>query len=157
MANKLDQKKLGTEFTGEVYLAAATERVGILQKLYDEGDYVLALYTAGVAVESLLRAYRTKIDPEFSSRHNLYELAKEAKFSEKVPKKLTEKYAADLGVVAVRWNNSHRYRSEQAARKYLNRASLYKGIKGDVLKENTRKTINAATDIVALGAKRWTN
>lgn len=150
-----EQKKLGIEFTSDVYLIAAVERAGAIQKLYDEQEYSLALYVAGVAVESMFRAYRVKLDPEFSARHNLYELAKEARFAEQVPERLAEKYAANLGVVSARWRNGHRYRSEEATLKFLNRAGLFKGIKGDVLKENARKTINAATEIVALGARRW--
>jgi hypothetical protein len=156
MADEAEQNKLGAEFTSEIYLAAV-ERAGVLQKLYDEGEYAVALYLAGVAVESLFRAYRAKIDPMFSARHNLYALANEARFADCVPQRLAEKYAADLGAVATRWSNSHRYRSEDATRKYLNRAGLFKGIKGDVLKENARKAINAATGIVTLGARRWTN
>jgi DNA-binding phage protein len=122
-------QRLGIEFTADVYLAAALERGGALQSLYDSGQYVLALYTAGVAVESLFRGFRVKVDPAFSSRHDLYELAKESKFVEYVPARLVEKYAADLGVIAVRWSNNHRYRSEDAVRKRLNRAGLYRALK----------------------------
>ena len=150
-----EQKKLGIEFASDIYLAAALERARVLQKLYDEEEYALALYVAGVAVESMFRAYRFELDPEYSACHNIYELPKEARFAERLPERLAEKYAANLGAVAARWRNSHRYHSEQATLKFLNRAGLFRGIKGDVLKENARQTINAATDIVALGARRW--
>lgn len=155
MAKESDQKAQGVEFTSDVYLTAALERAGALQKLYDDGEYSLALYVSGVAVECMFRSYRTEIESPFSARHDLYALAKEARFAERVPERLKEKYAADLGAIVTRWNNAHRYRSEQATLKYLNRAGLYRGIKGDVLKENTRKAVNAAIDIVQLGARRW--
>lgn len=146
----------GVEFTPEVYMAAAIERAGALQRLYDDGQYGLAIYSAGVAVEAMFRAYRTRIDPEFDSRHNLVELAEAARFANHVPAHAADAYSANLAIVAVRWNNAHRYRSDSALLKYLKRAKLYKGIRGDVLKENARRAINAAAELVTLGAKRWT-
>jgi len=147
----------GVEFTGEAYLAAAVERAGAVQRLYDDGQYGLAIYTAGVAVEALFRAYRTRIDPSFSSRHNLTELAKECRFAEHVPGRLFDEYTANLATVALRWNNAHRYRSGSVMLRYLNRNGLFKGIRGDVLKENARQVINSATDLVNLGVRRWKN
>ena len=151
------KKKAATpiEFTAEVYRDAALERAGSLQPLYDEREYVLAIYVAGVAVESMFRAYRCQYDPEFSSRHDLYELAKESRFAERVPDALFAKYAADLGVVGARWSNAHRYRSEAALRRYIKRVKLDRGVKGDALKENARRIINAAFDLVTLGARIW--
>ncbi|HEX5242268.1 MAG TPA: hypothetical protein VFW23_03320 [Tepidisphaeraceae bacterium] len=133
------------------------ERAGSLQPLYDQREYVLAIYLAGVAVESMFRAYRGRFDPEFSSRHDLYELAKESRFASHVPDSLFAKYAADLGVVAARWSNSHRYRSEIALRKYIKRVKLDRGVKGDALKENARRIINSAFELVTLGAQIWKN
>ena len=154
---KASPNPLGVEFTGDVYLAAAVERAGALQRLYDDRQYGLAIYTAGVAVESLFRAYRARLNPEFSSRHNLTELAKAARFAEHVPARLAQVYAASLATVAVRWNNAHRYRSGAAMLRYYNRVGLYDRIRGDVLKENARLVINAAADLVNLGVRRWTS
>jgi hypothetical protein len=148
-------KRRGVEFTAKVYRSAAVERAAALQRLYHDGQHVLAIYIAGVAVECMFRAYRARIDPEFSSRHDLIELAKESRIAEHVPAAMGEKYAADLGVVAWRWSNSHRYRSEAAVRKYFNRAGLDRGIKGDALKENARRLVNSAIDLVKLGDRLW--
>lgn len=151
------QQPLGTEFTAEIYFTAALERANSLRLLYDNEDYVLALYVAGVAVESLFRAFRMKHQPYFDSRHDLTALAKESKFDETVPEHLKQNFFADLGVVVSRWSNSHRYRSAAALSRYLKRAHLHRGIKGNVLKENTRRTINSATDIINLGGQLWKN
>jgi hypothetical protein len=145
----------GLEFRPEVYLEAAKERAGLLQFLYDADDYVVALYIAGVAVESMFRAFRARIDPRFDSRHDLYRLAADSRFASGVPASLADQYAADLGTLAVRWSNSHRYRSEAAARRYLKRARLDRGIKGDFLKENARLSVSAAIRLVSLGANIW--
>jgi HEPN domain-containing protein len=152
---KPDTKKLGTEFTAEVYKQAAIERIGVLQALYDGKDYTMAAYAAGLAVESILRAYRSKIDPEFDSRHDLYELAIAARFAENVTERSRERYDANLGAVASRWSNNHRFRSEAALRARYKRAKLDRGVQGDFLKENVRRLINAAMEVVTLGATRW--
>jgi hypothetical protein len=148
-------KRQGVEFTAKVYRKAAVERAGSLRRLYDNREYVLAIYVAGVAVECMFRAYRAKVDPEFSSRHDLSELARESQIADHVPNALAARYAADLAVVAWRWSNSHRYRSDAAVRKFLKRAGLDRGIKGDALKENAHRAVNSAVDLVKLGERLW--
>ena len=155
MSEDRDKRRPGVEFTAKLYRKAAVERADSLRRLYDHREYVLAIYVAGVAVESMFRAYRAKINPEFSSRHDLFELARESHFADHVPNPLAAQYAADLGVVAWRWSNSHRYRSEAALRKYLKRAGLDRGIKGDALKENARRAVESAIDLVKLGERLW--
>jgi hypothetical protein len=145
----------GTEFTAQLYKDAAIERMDALRGLYDVGQYVLGLYTAGVAVESMLGAYRVKVDSEFSSRHDLRELAKESKLGAIVPQKSIGVYAASLGVIAARWSNNHRYRTAAAALRKLKQSGLDRGIKGDALKENARRAINAAIELVNIGDQLW--
>ncbi len=144
-----------TEFSGEGYRAAAAEHVTVASELYDLKQYVLANYVAGVATECIFRAYRHKIDPEFDARHDLLRLYKISKFVEVVPAARVEEYAAHVGTVAVQWSNNHRYRAEKALRTYLKRAQLDRGMKGDFLKELTRRCVNAATEIVIFGVQKW--
>ena len=146
---------LGNEFRPQVYSDTSKERAGVLQSLYDAGEHVLALYVAGVAVESMFRGFRARFDPNFDSRHDLYLLAASAKFSSLLPRALELEYAANLGSLYARWSNNHRFRSEVAMRQYLKRAKLDRGIKGDYLKENSRVPVNAAIELVSLGAKLW--
>lgn len=155
MAGAGKPNKLGIEFTPEVYKAAALEHAGAVQGLYDDRQYTLAIFVAGLAVESMFRAYRMRVSAELDARHDLYELARISKFADRIPEASHESYAANLGIVATRWSNSHRYRSEEAIRKYLKRAKLDRAIKGDPLKENARLVVNAAIELVTLGAQRW--
>ena len=143
------------EFTPAGYKAVAEEHILALETLYSREFYVLALYVAGVAVEAILRAYRVRLDPRFDSRHDLYELLRAAKFADIVPQQHADRFAAAFFVVATRWSNNHRYRSASALRTYLKRAKLDRGIKGDFLKENARRVINAATEVVMLGITLW--
>jgi hypothetical protein len=153
---KRKRDDLDSEFTPEVYLTAAQEWLGTVESLYYRGFYTLALYVAGVAVESMFRAYRCRIDPVFDSRHNLYELAKAARFIEIVPATRLDEYDSALSKVATRWTNNHRYRSDAAMRAFFRRAQLSRGIKGDFLKENCRRAIDGAFVLIRIGAEKWT-
>lgn len=140
----------------QVYLDAAEEHLTVAAELYHQhGRYVLAHYVSGLAVECVLRAYRTRIDPEFDSRHDLQDLYKLARFGDVIPDHLRDQVTAALGTVILQWSNSHRFRSEMELRNWLVKRRLYVGIKGDFVKERTRRILNAATEIVTVGVRRW--
>ena len=62
-------------FPSEHYIEAATERMRQAIYLYNEGgSFALAIYTGGVAVECLLRAFKLRQDSEFYERHDLVRL-----------------------------------------------------------------------------------
>jgi len=143
------------EFTPEVYKAAATEHLPVAAELYESGRYVLAAYVSGLAVESMFRAYRVSIDAEFNARHDLNELSVQARFRTIVPESKYFLYSEWLTIVAARWSSTHRYRSYQAMTRWLKRLKLDRGIRGDPVKENARRLVNAATGIVSLGVEQW--
>ncbi len=145
------------DFNGEIYKSAAEEHLHALDVQYRNGLYVLAIYTSGVAVECILKGYKMRLEPTFDSRHNLYKLWKESGFSAIIPHRHAERYGNTLTDIAIRWSNSHRYRSENALRTFLKRGKLDRGIKGDFVKENARRAVNAATDLVTIGILRWKN
>src|SRR4051812_23465888 len=99
------------EFSAEVYRAAASEHLPAATELYERGRYVLASYVAGLAVESILRAYQFRLDPKFDARHDLHLLYRSSKFEVILPQSQAVEYGQSLGSVAARWNNSHRFRS----------------------------------------------
>lgn len=139
----------------ETYRDAGAEHVTVARELYDLGRFVLANYTAGLAVECVLRGYRVMIDPEFDSRHELDKLYEIARFADVVPARRVEEVTALLGDVVALWANDHRFLSEAALRKRWTKRRLYEGLKGDFLKERTRQLLNAASEIVNLGVARW--
>jgi len=53
------------------YLEAARDRIIDAHGLYNLNRHSFSLYAAGLAVESLLRAYRVLRDPAFDERHDL--------------------------------------------------------------------------------------
>lgn len=143
------------KITAEVYRKAAQEHAAAAFDLYRSERYVLAHYVAGLAVECMLRAYRCRITPEFEERHDLRLLAKAARFYDIIPAKHQERTIAALGVVFLQWENGHRFRSTAALRAFLVERRLYAGIKGDFVKENSRRIVNAAFDVVNMGVSQW--
>lgn len=145
-------------FTADAYREAALEHVVVARELYDANPprYVLAHYTAGLAVECMLRAYRCRVTPEFDERHDLRALYKAARFDEIVPANLQEQIGTARSVIETQWQNNHRFCSEEYLRSHFRRLMLDRGIRGDFLKERTRQIVNAAFDIVNVGNRQWT-
>lgn len=145
------------QFDARVYFVSAQEHLTLAGKLYEDGNYVMAHYLAGLAVERLFCAYRYRFDPEFDARHDLYQLYKAARFATIVPDTRKIEVDAALSELVRQWNSNHRYGSLAALQAYLKKARLDRGIQGDFVKENTRRTVNAAFEIVSLGVQRWKN
>jgi hypothetical protein len=138
-----------------IYRDAAGERIIAAGQLYEAGQYVEANYLAGLAVECILRAYRMMIDPEFDSRHDIAGLYKLAKFSNIVPPNDIEAVSAAIGDVSALWSNDHRFLSKIALRKRWVKQNLFRGIKGDFVKEQTRQLLNSSLYIVNTGVEKW--
>jgi HEPN domain-containing protein len=150
-----DEGSPSQEFTAEVYRAAASEHLPIAATLYDSGEYLMASYIAGLAVEAILRAYQLRLDPEFDARHDLQALSRSAKFGRVLPEREAAEYSQSMTIVVARWTNSHRFRSRAAFARWLKRVKLDRGIKGDFVKENCRRLLIASTRIVKLGLNQW--
>ena len=143
------------EFNAEQYKGAAEGHSQTLQRLYELGYYVLATYVSGVAIESILRAYRCRRNPEFDSRHDLYDLLKKSGMKDELADHEFVQLDNAVREVAVRWSNGHRYRSNNSLRAFLRAAKLHRGIKGDFVKENTRRAVYAAVRAVRIGIQQW--
>jgi hypothetical protein len=141
--------------TRQVYVLAAHDHVTAASELFKLRRFVLANYVAGLAVECILRAYRMIVSAQFDERHDLYELARAARFFDLFPPDRAESLTASFATVATQWENSHRYRTEDALRRYLTERALFRGLKGDLVEGRTRIMVNAAFDVVSFGVSRW--
>ena len=88
-------------------------------------------------------------------RHDLRELAKDARFYDLLPVDRQAEYGTKFGLLNLRWRSNQRYMSEQQLRKYLSgiRADFEK--KGDQFKNRNRTVLELAIDIVGLGDAKW--
>jgi HEPN domain-containing protein len=142
-------------FRSEHYLEAARERVLSAFRLYESSRYAGAIYFAGVAVESLLRAYRVRKTNEFDERHDLVELMKGSSISDFIPIELKQEFGASFTAVWRRWKNNYRYASMSRLSTEFRDMGLLAGIKGDPLKENARITLVAAEKLINAGVLSW--
>jgi HEPN domain-containing protein len=142
--------------TADTYREAAKEHVVLAQRLHEElGEYGAAHYWAGLAVECMLRAYRVAQEPQFSSRHDLSQLVRDARFYILMPTDLQEELAAAVGEVAMRWRNDHRFLPSRILERWLYDQGLDPRVRGDRLKFNSRRVVNAALTVVQTGDRRW--
>jgi hypothetical protein len=126
------------------------------------------MYTAGLAVECLLRAYMVKRKREFESRHDLLLLFKESGILDVDPDKLKAKGLTDeqiqqhqkvlwssVNEVFILWRNNYRFASETRLLAHLKKMKLYQGVKGDMLKAKTYDLLKAAQRFIDKGVLQW--
>ena len=142
-------------FRPEHYLEAAQEQIGSARVLRNRRRYPAAIYFAGVSVECLLLAYRTREKPEFDSRHDLGSLLKESGIVEFIRPKDRRRLPVFLADVWTRWKNNYRFASSDRLTAEFKRLKLDRGIKGDVLKANSDIVIRSAIEMINMGVRRW--
>ena len=143
-------------FTATAYHDAALEHITVARDLLERQNYPQANYIAGLAVECILRAYAWNYDRTFDCRHDIAAWYDAARFDDAVPPKRVEEIAAALGIIVTHWMNSQRYCSTQFLRAYFKQFKLDRGIRGDFVKELTRRTVDAAFVLVSLGESNGT-
>jgi hypothetical protein len=159
------------KFNAQQYFGTATERIKQARILYGHDDsYALAMYTAGVAVECMFRAFKLKRTPVFDERHDLLRLFKESGILElnedpmvargiarERAVEYSRKIRAAVNDVYRLWANDYRYASEGRLRSELIQMKQYPRLKGDVLKASACQLLNAAEVLVERGAVIWAN
>lgn len=172
------------DFEPRDYYEAAQERLSQAELLFDLPPeyrrnfqselYALIVYLAGVAVESMLRAYRLKVDRRFDSRHDLARwfvaskldnrledhLNRQQKAPQETERRIMELRSA-VGEVSDVWRNDHRFASEKlVARDFWERRIIprkgSKGPKPQVLRAMVRTLLKNARVVVNAGVEAWT-
>ena len=143
--------------TAQSYREAAVADVQAAQNMLDTRQYPLANYLAGLSVECMLRAYSNYLDDSFDARHDLRRWYEKSGLEAIVSAKQRAEVSIALSIVSAQWNNSQRYYSAELYRAEIKQAQLDRGIKGDPVKEVTRRTVDAALEIVVIGEAQWMN
>jgi HEPN domain-containing protein len=137
------------------YFVSAQERLNDANLLYEKARYSFALYTAGVAVESLLRAYIFRINTKLEAAHNLELLLDVSNLQSLVTPAESQQVFTAIDELYRRWRNDLRYTSNDRLRRRLKKDKLDRGIRGDFLKENCRIAIDKAAIILKIGVATW--
>jgi HEPN domain-containing protein len=157
------------QFRAHEYYEVALERMNQARYIHSKGgDYALAMYCAGLAVESLLRAFRWTEDTSFEGRHDLNDLLRSSGLFSVYEEYMRSKGASDedvlksarniqgsMNTVIRLWHNNLRFASEASLRAFLGRIKRLQGIKGNALKENSRQLLEASQDIISRGMALW--
>jgi HEPN domain-containing protein len=157
------------QFTAEQYYKAGLERMNQARNLYRDGTaYALTMYCGGLAVESLLRAFRWKEDTSFEGRHDLSDLLRASRLLRIDDEAMRRKGASEdaisrsgivlrgaMNEVIVLWHNNLRFASEASLRAFLNKLGRLQGVKGDPLKKNALDLLNAAQRVIDRGVTLW--
>lgn len=164
------QRDAQMRFNAQQYFRAATERMKQARILYRRDDcYAVAMYTAGVAVECMFRAFKSLRTSEFDERHDvlllfahshMLQLNEAAMATRGVPEQFVtsaRNLRAYVNDVHNLWANDYRYASESRLKSELTSRTLYRGVKGDVLKARAYQLLNAAENLIERGAEIWTN
>ncbi|WP_165220129.1 hypothetical protein [Aquisphaera insulae] len=147
------------------------ERMDQARRIFDDGDgYALAMYCGGLAVESLLRAFRWSEDRSFEGRHDLPELLKASGLlrvdeedrrrdqvagAEDRARKVNLDLRVEVNSVAALWHNNLRYASEKSLMAFLKSAGRTRRLKGDALRKNARELLESAQRIINRGQILW--
>lgn len=157
------------QFRAEEYYRAGLERLRQAKSVYSRGSgYALVIYSGGLAVECLLRAFRWNVDNSFEGRHDLSELLKASGIlrvdeeylrrrgkAEEVIRQSSLEFRAAMNEVVVLWHNNLRFASEARLRAHLIQINRVQGIKGDPVKKNAADFLNAAQLVVNKGMVLW--
>jgi HEPN domain-containing protein len=161
------------KFLPEHYVEAASERIEQAEALFRIRHYSLAMDTAGRAVECILRAYffrKNGVEAKLDAAHDILRLFKvsglEAVASETRQRRgdsegqierVRRELVADIGGIAQSWSNDLRYASERRLKADLRRRNLHRGVKGDFLRFNAQRLVEAARRIVDEGVQIWSH
>ena len=141
-------------FKPEEYRRAALERLSSAKRAVGAGDYVEAVYIAGVAIECMLRGYRVRLDQSFDEGHDLWKLAHASHILQRIPDRKQERVRGALQTAKRRWANDHRYRSSDALLTYFRKHHLAREgprFLRRALERNASELVEAAETIVTVG------
>jgi hypothetical protein len=134
------------------YREAANERLQEANLALQVRSLVGAHLNSGLAVECMLRAFFTRIHPEFEHRHDLVLLS--GPFLRHMSNARREEVRNAIAEISVLWLNNHRYCSSRKLRSHFNRIGRY-GKETDMLYANGSRMIELATTVVQYGEARW--
>lgn len=140
----------------EVLYQASLEHISALDELRRNGQWVLAIYVAGLAVECILQAIALHTGSPDDVKHDLRKWLARCpdRFQAAIQGQIPEQWS----FLSLVWVNRLRYLSHEGLLGHLRALQLNRGIKGpgeSILKSNADRVIAAARDIHGKGAVTW--
>lgn len=146
-------------FTHTDYYSASLTRYADLTHLRtNKNSAIYSVYTAGVSIECMFRAYITKETNEFDSKHDLEKLYADSKLGSNFNTDEKEKLTIAVKEANSIWTNNLRYASE----KRMKRIIAHKNVKAKLNDVNAyinreyNAIFNATELIIEKGQQKWT-
>jgi hypothetical protein len=155
----------------EHYYRVSLERLKqswFLSESPEHESYALAMYVAGVAVESMLRAFKMFRDPVFDEKHVLSrpfraggmldldpEILKVRGFTTAQVERHFQELQAAASDVCDLWENDYRFASEERMRARLESKQLDRGVKGDFSKKKALDLLQSSQRIIDKEVFQW--
>lgn len=148
-------------FTKDDYFSAAFERVNDSKKLFENPQNVIgAIYFAGVAIESMFRAYICRYTNEFYEKHNLESLYIKSLMHQYLNDSEKEKMSVTIKKAAKLWDNTYRYCSAKRLKRMLGHEfAKQKNKPKDMykyLQSRSGELTTISEEIVRIGGEKWT-
>jgi hypothetical protein len=157
------------QFRAEQYYRASLERMEQARRIYRDGAaFALAMYCGGLAVESLLRAFRWTEDATFEGRHDLSALLRASRLLRFDDDYMHRRGASEVAIRESRlqlrgamnevislWHNNLRFASEASLKALLRQIGRLQGVRGDPLKKNALDLVEAAQTVVSRREVLW--
>jgi hypothetical protein len=142
----------------DYYSASLTRHADLTHLRMNKDSAIFSVYTAGVSIECMFRAYITKYTKEFDAKHDLEKLYTKSLLGSKFDTKQKEELTIAVKKANQIWSNDMRYASE----KRMKRLIAHKNVKAGLIDVNKYierhfNEIFEATDlIIAKGQEKWT-
>lgn len=141
------------KFTKRSYYNVAQEHLVLAIELHRSHQYFASHYFAGVAIESILRAYCNEGGDSFDRSHSLdYWASKEKLLPQGEEKQMA--FRALLVEANLRWRANQRYMTPKMLDSHLHSINIDK-IRGDRVKYSANRLLELAGAIVGLGVEKW--
>lgn len=140
-----------------VLYQASAERKDAAWAAFALGDYVLAMYLAGLAVESILQAIALNDRPIHDAKHDLTSWLGKCRASIQDILKSDPLREHWSRVVRV-WCNELRYLSRDGLLGYMRKMKLNRGIPGgpdDIMKSVAKSLLDSASMVHSTGVAAW--
>lgn len=142
----------------DYYLASLTRYADLTHLRTNRNSAIYSVYTAGVSMECMFRAYITKESNEFDSKHDLEKLYVDSKLGANFNTDEKQRLAIAVKQANAIWTNNLRYTSE----KRIKRLIAHKNIKANLNDVNAYVSreyddiFNATELIIEKGKEKWT-
>jgi HEPN domain-containing protein len=133
----------------EAYREAALERCDDAVALLESERYAGAIWVAGVALESLLRACHRRASGRLETGHNLRTLFRTSGFADHIAPKRADRIADAVSEVAEHWKHRYRYDPSGAVQR-----STYTRTPAE-FRRLAQRIVDAAHEAVHHGVSRW--